>query len=169
MNPGARWSTSRFATWMMLWYTAMHAAYFAVPDAVLREQVYVLLTHAAAALINLAHPAEAARADANLLVSGRAVLEIVRGCDGSGALFMLTAALLAAPLAARVKATGLVAGLALVLLLNQARITGLYFVAAYQPAWFQPLHAYVVPSLLVLAVLLYFLCCCRCDGASGER
>ena len=135
----------------------------------LREQVYGLLTRAGAALVNLLHPLEAARAEANLLVSGRAVLEIVRGCDGSGAMFMLTAALLAAPLTVRVKAMGLVAGLALVLLLNQARITGLYFVAAYRPAWFLPVHAYVAHSLLVLAVLLHFLCCCRYDGVARVR
>lgn len=169
VDSAARWSAPRFATWMMLWYTAMHAAYFAVPDVVLREQVYALLTRVGAALVNLLQPLEAARADANLLVSGRAVLEIVRGCDGSGAMFMLTAALLAAPLTARVKGAGLVAGVVLVLLLNQARITGLYFVAAYQPGWFLPLHAYVVPSLLVLAVLLHFLCCCRYDRAARAR
>lgn len=154
---------------MLLWYSAMHAAYFAVPDDVLREQVYLVLTRAAAALVNLLQPLEAARAEANLVVSSHAVLEVVRGCDGSGAMFMLTAALLAAPLAMRVKGAGLATGLALVLLLNQARITGLYFVAAYQPTWFLLLHAYVVPSLLVLAVLLHFLCCCRYDGAARAR
>lgn len=154
---------------MTLWYLAMHVAYFAVPDDVLRERVYLVLTHAAAALVNLVQPLEAARAEANLVVSSRAVLEVVRGCDGAGALFMLTAALLAAPLAMRVKGAGLATGLALVLLLNQARITGLYFVAAYHPTWFLLLHAYVVPSLLVLAVLLHFLCCCRCDGAARGR
>jgi hypothetical protein len=45
----------------------------------------------------------------------------------------------------------------LVYALNLARLVGLYFVAAYRMPWFLPLHAYFVPSLLIVAVALFYM------------
>jgi exosortase family protein XrtM len=167
MATQATWSSTRFAVLMVLLYAALHAAYFAVPDDTLRNGFHHVLVSVSAAVINAVQPAAAVRAEGNLLSSGRAALEIVRGCDGSGVVFILTAAVLAFPAGWRAKLLGIAAGAAVVLLLNQLRIIGLYFVAAYREPWFLPLHAYLIPTLLVVAAAAFFLWWSQ--WASGPR
>ena len=40
--------------------------------------------------------------------------------------------------------------------LNILRLCGLYFISAYRPAWFTPVHVYLAPTLFILAALLLF-------------
>jgi len=48
-------------------------------------------------------------------------------------------------------------GAALVYALNLVRLVGLYFVAAYRQSWFLLLHTYFIPSLLIVAIALFYL------------
>lgn len=143
---------------MLAYYTAFHLLYFTLPPALLHDTIY---PHAfgepAAALIALLRPEEGVIAHANRLDSPRAALEIVRGCDGSGVLFLVGAAVLAFPASRRARAVGLVAGASVVYLLNVLRLVSLYFIAAYRRAWFLPLHTYFIPTLLIVLVALYYL------------
>ena len=50
----------------------------------------------------------------------------------------------------------MLAGATLVYLLNQARIIILYFVVAYRPDWFTPLHTYYIPTFLIVVVCIFF-------------
>lgn len=151
-------SPTAFALRMLAYYGVMHALYFLVPDAVLKDTVYPwLFGQPTAAAIAWQWPDEAVAAAANRLSSPRAVLEIVRGCDGSGALFLVTAAVLAFPASWRARMLGVLLGAALVYALNLLRLGGLYFVAAYRHAWFQPLHTYFIPTLLIVLVALFYL------------
>jgi len=107
-------------------------------------------------LINMFAPLEKVLAQQNYLFSAKANLEIVRGCDGAGVLFLVVSAIIAFPSTSRRKLTGLMLGIGFIYLFNLLRITGLYFVISYQPEWFLLVHIYLAPTLMVLAGCSYF-------------
>ena len=81
----------------------------------------------------------------------------MRGCDGSGVLFLVIAAVLAFPARWPLRALGLLGGALLVYGLNMVRLVGLYFVAAYHGGWFPLLHTYLVPSLVIVVVVICYM------------
>lgn len=151
-------TTVGFVLRMLVFYGIMHGAYFLVPNSALHESIYPVLFGAPSVyVINGVSPAEQAFSQDNRISSRHAALEIVRGCDGSGVWFLITAAVLAFPAAWRMRALGILGGVLLVYVLNLARLAGLYFVVARVPDWFLPLHTYFIPSLLIVIVSLYYL------------
>jgi len=138
-------------------YCGLYAIYMLVPDSILAGSIYeLLLGRPTAALANLVASNEQVRASGHLLASPRAELAIVRGCDGAGVAFMLVAALLALRAKPFITLAGVAAGLVLVWMANLLRLASLYFVAAYHPDWFVPLHAFVMPVALIVLIGLYF-------------
>ncbi len=161
MNPPASAplpSPGWFAARMLVAYVALHYGYGLIPDQWLASTAYLHgFTQPSAALINTLAGGEQVLAVENRIVSAGAVLEVVRGCDGSGALFLLVAAVVAFKAPWRLRALGVLGGAALVYWLNLLRLVGLYFVAAHHPARFEALHEYFVPGLLVVMVMLFFI------------
>lgn len=152
MNP------KHFLILFIIGYVLMHILYFLIPDSFLLGTIYrwVIVLPSVAA-INLLSPQEGVHGVASAIVSGRASLEVVRGCDGSGAIFLLSSAILAFPSRWRAKLLGFAGGFLLVYGLNQVRIIGLYFVEAYRKDWFTLLHVYLAPTLVVIVSALYFV------------
>jgi len=132
--------------------------YFLIPDAVLRD---VLHHHAivqpAAQLIAWGWPEDAVVARRGTLHSPLATLEIVRGCDGAGLLFLMCAAVSACPARPRQLMLGLAGALLLAGAINQVRIVGLYFVAARHPQSFDSMHNYLLPLLTILLCFWAFM------------
>ena len=83
-------------------------------------------------------------------------LNLKNGCEGTEALFLLIAALAIAPISWRARGMGLLYGLPLVYLLNQARVLVLFYSYRADPKLFDVLHGSVTPIVLVLAVAAYF-------------
>ena len=138
-------------------YAVFHGLYFLVPDKTLSEVVYPHgVGSVSAALINAIEPEARAVAEKNSVKSPRAQLDIVRGCDGSGVLFIVAAATLAFATSVKRKLVGLLLGIVLVYVINQIRIVGLYFVVANRVEWFPFLHTYVAPTFIIVLVCLYF-------------
>jgi exosortase family protein XrtM len=136
----------------------LHFGYYLIPDELLRNLVYHQgITSISADLINWISPQEQVRAIANRLQSRSVVLEIVRGCDGAGVLFLVASAILAFPTKVKRKLLGLTLGLAFTYSLNQARIVALYFITAHKQQWFLPTHTYFFPTLIIIICSLYFL------------
>ena len=161
---------TRFVLTMFLCYAAFYCAYREVPDEWLRDIVYHYgLVLPSASLIHWLNPVQHVMADLNRLDSSSARLEIVRGCDGSGVLFLLSAALIAFPASRRMRFRGIALGAGVVYLLNLARLVGLYFVAAYHPSWFAPLHSYFIPTLLVVIDSLFFMRWARAASSSIDH
>ncbi len=138
-------------------YSVFHLMYFYVPDETLKQIYYDYLVTISADLINFFAPEERVFARNNSLLSARANLEVVRGCDGAGVMFLMTAAILVFSASLKRKLIGLLAGLALVYVLNQIRIISLYFIVVYQRDWFLPVHTYVAPSFIILFCSLFFM------------
>ncbi len=153
---------SRFNEWMQFTlfvgcYALLNYGYFKIPvDLFMKVIYYHGVVTICADLINMLAPLEQVLAQQNHLLSAKANLEIVRGCDGAGVLFLVVSAIVAFPSAWRRKLVGLLLGISLIYLINLLRISILYFVIAYQPDWFQLVHVYLAPTLMVLVGCCYF-------------
>jgi exosortase family protein XrtM len=148
-------------------YLLLYVVYMHVPDPVLMHGVYHHgIVAPGAMLIHVLAPADPVQAVGNRLVSGTTVLEVVRGCDGAGVLFLLIAAILSvrAPLART--SAGLAGAFAFVYALNQVRIVVLFFVVDGGGSFFAPLHAFVFPTAFVLLGLVYFALWTSVSGAT---
>ncbi len=157
-NPQSRFRPLLFLLIFPAAYGVLHFLYFALPDRLLRDVVhYYAIVLPAAALLNFIAPHEAVSALHGSLRSGRASLEIVRGCDGAGVMFLLVAALIASAADIRRKLLGILGAISLIYILNELRVIALYFVVAYRNEWFGPLHNYFVPMLVIAASVLFFL------------
>lgn len=138
-------------------YATLHALYFAVPDRVLRNVVhYYAIVAPGAQLIRLANPQEPVTAVQGTLSSPRASLSIVRGCDGAGVAFLLIAAVLAFSAGWKRKLLGILGAVLLTYVLNQVRVVGLYFVAAYRHEWFNLLHNFLIPTFIIVVCCIFF-------------
>jgi exosortase family protein XrtM len=110
----------------------------------------------AAWLANRLTPGLQARAvEASIRAPGGG-LNILNGCEGVDALFLLVAAFLVVPLPVRARALGLLSGVALVHVCNQARILLLFYAYRHDPALFAFLHGTVTPIVMVLVIAAYF-------------
>ncbi|MFO1435540.1 MAG: exosortase family protein XrtM [Gammaproteobacteria bacterium] len=138
-------------------YLVLYGLYFTLPDEILTHYIYYYgIVHTARQIVQEIAPLDAVSAFDNVLYSPRATLEIVRGCDGSGVMFLLVAAIAAYPSAWRGKIIGILSAIVLTCVLNQARIVGLYFTLTRQPDWFIALHTYLVPTLFVILAVGFF-------------
>lgn len=90
---------------------------------------------------------------ATTIASVKASLDVRHGCDALLPTALLVSAILASPVQWRAMIPGIVAGTAVVLLLNITRIVTLYYVHAYVPSWFDRMHLEVWPAIFVLASL----------------
>lgn len=163
MNP------KHFLVLFVVGYASMHALYFLIPDSFLLGTIYHWgIVVPGVAVIKLLSPQEAVQGVASVIMSSRASLEVVRGCDGSGVTFLLASAMLAFPSHWQAKLSGLAGAVLLIYGLNQVRIVGLYFVEAYFKEWFTPLHVYLVPTLLVVISALYFVSWVTRQHAAGR-
>lgn len=138
-------------------YSLLEAIYFTVPNDFLRDVVYHRgIVAVGADIIHLITPQDLVVTNANKLQSGTVTLEIIRGCDGAGVAFLLISAILIFPATWSRKLAGLLAASALVFVLNQMRIVGLYYIVAYDKAWFFPVHTYFAPTLMIAVSCIFF-------------
>lgn len=153
---------SRFNEWLQFilfvgCYALLDYGYFKIPvDLFMKVIYYHGVVAVCADLINMIAPLEQVLAQQNHLLSTKANLEIVRGCDGAGVLFLVVSAIVAFPSTWRRKLIGLLLGISLIYLLNLLRISALYFIIAYQPGWFLLVHTYLAPTLMIIVGCCYF-------------
>jgi exosortase/archaeosortase family protein len=83
-------------------------------------------------------------------------LNILNGCEGMEAVFLLLAAFVVAPLSWRCSAMGVLIGVGFVYAINQVRILALFFAYRADPRLFYTLHTTVTPIAAVLLVAAYF-------------
>lgn len=138
--------------------------YFTVPDELLRSSVYpILFTQPTIALIKLFAPNSLVVSHDTSIWSPSHAVEVVRGCDGFGFLWLLWSALLAFRMTAggqwwRSLLHCLLGG-SLLFVCNQVRLVLLFFCLQYTPGWFSMLHLYVLPLTMAGVCLLIFLRC----------
>ncbi len=147
----------KFPFSLIVVYTLFHLIYFSIADNMLAQIYHEIVVTPAAGVINFVLPSEQVVASQNALVSSRANLQVVRGCDGVGVMMLIVSAILVFSRSLKYKLIGLVTGIGLVYILNLIRIIGLYFVAVFQRDWFLPIHSYIAPTLIILLCSLFFM------------
>jgi len=98
----------------------------------------------------------ATRDAAILRAPGGFGVEMRDGCNAVNVTILLWSAVLAFPAPWKMKAAGLVAGGAIVQVLNMIRFISLFYLGQYSMSWFDFAHAYLWESLLVLDVTVIF-------------
>ena len=97
-----------------------------------------------------------------------APINVTLECSGTDALALCLAAVLAYPVSWRSRLAGAAGGVVLIAALNTLRIGTLGKVAA-SPAWFEALHLYAWPAVLMLAIAGYvFTWMHQADRSRGE-
>lgn len=91
------------------------------------------------------------------VLSGSFSMSIRVGCDGLQAMAILLCAVLAFPGSRLRKAVGVLAGIAVLLVLNLLRIVTLYLAGVSLPEYFQMLHVHAWPAVLILAALVLWI------------
>ena len=148
----------RFVGLFLALFVAATLAWSGARGTALERLVVEQATVASSArLISWLSPTEGVRADGFRLISPRVRLSVLNGCEGTESILLLAAAVLAFPAPWRRKPAGLILGTVIIFLLNQARIVGLYFILRHRPAWFESMHGYIAPTLIVLAGSLFFI------------
>ena len=118
--------------------------------------IHACTVRPAAVLANLLTPGVRAAASGYVLVAPGVRLNILNGCDGLEALFLVIAAFAVAPLDWRWRLGGVGVGVAVVFVVNQARILTLFYAFRASPPLFDALHTTVTPIVVVILVCCYF-------------
>jgi exosortase/archaeosortase family protein len=91
---------------------------------------------------------------AGLLGTPAMPIEVTLACSGAEALALCVGTILAYPVKWRARLLGAAGGVALILSLNTLRI-GTLGQAAASPHWFNTLHLYIWPAILLIAIAMY--------------
>jgi exosortase family protein XrtM len=151
-------------------YASLNLAYFSIPDAWLRNVIYLhALLSPCKHLLELVYgPGGVSIAD-SALVSQKAYVAVVRGCDGAGLLFLVTAAIACFPSSLKMKLLGGIGAVLLLHVLNVLRIAGLFIVFAEHRTLFDQLHNLIIPTALLLVSGAYFMWWIeRCSAAATQ-
>lgn len=115
-----------------------------------------LAAHLSGAVIRLMSPDVAVNGS---VIQGKGFgINIYYGCDAEDVIMLFVAAVVAFPAAWRAKLLGVVAGTALIVLFNLARIVSLFYIGVWAPSIFDTAH-FVVWQVtgIVFATALYVL------------
>lgn len=118
--------------------------------------IHTCTVRPAALLINVLTPDVRASAAGYLLQAPGVRLNILNGCDGMEALFLVIAAFAVAPLDWHRRLGGAALGVPVVFAVNQVRILTLFYVFRSYPPLFAALHATVTPIAVIVLVCCYF-------------
>ncbi|MCA3130248.1 MAG: archaeosortase/exosortase family protein [Rhodocyclaceae bacterium] len=110
----------------------------------------------AAWLIHVADPAVHVRAVGSRVVAPGGGINVLNGCEGADVVFLMIAAMFVAPLPLRARITGILAGVAVVFVLNQARVIALFYASRGDKAAFEWLHGVAGPLVLVTVSAAFF-------------
>jgi exosortase/archaeosortase family protein len=118
--------------------------------------VHSVAVRPAAWLIDELTPSVNARADRSVIRSRHGSINVINGCDGTEALFILLSALAVAPLRIRPRTAALLLGIPFVFVVNEARLLILFYANHSHDGSFEPLHSTVTPIGVLLLVCGYF-------------
>lgn len=151
-------SELRFALVFLFTFCVLQYSYLSSRGGMLEHLVIDVATVSpSATLINFIDPRKQAIASGQRILSPQGSISVLNGCEGTETLFLLTAAIAAFRAPWRSKLKGMLLGTSLVYCLNQARIVALFFSAQENRKWFDMIHGYIAPSLIIVLSSLFFL------------
>jgi len=100
---------------------------------------------------------QATHVSAITIRSTQFAITVRRGCDAVEPSWFLCAALLAFPAPFMRKVLGILAGVALLQVLNLIRIVSLYFIGLHYPRYFGPAHVEIWPVVFIIAAIALWI------------
>jgi len=148
----------RFAALFLTLFILASLAWSSAQGTALERLIIEHATVATSArLIAWIAPEESVRAEGARLVSPRVRLSVLNGCDGTESVLLLASAVLAFPVAWRRKPVGVLVVTSGAFVLNQVRLVGLYFLLRNRPEWFEAVHSYIAPVLIIVFGSVLFM------------
>lgn len=150
----------------MLWRAAVFIAMFALLQGlystakdtwVERLVIDQVTVKSAAWLIQVFDPATGVQPVGSRLRAPGGGINVINGCEGTDVVFLMIGAMLVAPISMRAKLIGGLLGTALVLVLNQARVIGLFYAYRFDRNLFDMMHGVLAPLLLIIAAAWFFV------------
>ena len=139
-------------------FTLFEVSYFFIPIEYLNNKIYpLLITEPCSAIINLISGNTNVIARNSFIQSSTANLQIVRGCDGSGVLFLLLAAVLAFRVNIKYKLIGVIGGILFVYVINTIRIVFIYFIVSEHNEYFVEFHSLIAPTIIIILTSIAFI------------
>lgn len=152
------WHQPSFPVLFLLLAVGLMAGYYALPQTLI-DQVIVryFAVVPGAHILDWLTPSYPVTSESTRILSPLANLNVLKGCEGTEVLLILYAAIIAMRRPWRATLVGLLVGSAVVFVLNQFRIVALYFVVAWQRDWFEAVHGFAAPILIVVLCGIGFL------------
>lgn len=139
-------------------FAALQFAYVSLGSGRLERFVIEKVTVGGAAwVLNRLDPGAGVVAQGARLVAPGGGLHVLAGCEGMDVALLLGSALLVASLPWRQRLLGLLAGLLLVLVLNQLRMLALFHAYRHHRQAFELLHGTLLPLAMVLVAAAFYL------------
>jgi exosortase family protein XrtM len=148
----------RFAIVFLLAFCILQYTYMSSRGSLMEHLVIDVATVSPSVeLINFIDSSRNAIAQGNRILAPKGSISVLNGCEGTETLFLLSAAIIAFRTSWMKKLKGMLLGVSLIYCLNQARIVALFFSAQESRKWFDILHGYIAPSLIIVMSSLFFL------------
>lgn len=160
----------RFPALFFLLLTLLTAAYYGLSAQLVEDVIVRYFTVIPGSrVLDALTPDIHVSSEGTRIVSSLARLNVLKGCEGTEALLMLYAAMMAVPRPVKYTLIGLISGTVLVFLVNQVRIISLFFIAAYHKNWFELVHGFLAPIIIVLLTAVFFFRWLKWSQPTRER
>lgn len=152
------WNTTRFPLSFLGIAALLMGLYYVMPTAVVENGIVRVFTVIPSGiLLDWLTPGYRVTTAGTRILSPIANLNVLKGCEGTEVLLLLYASMIAMWRPLKATCLGLLVGTVLVFALNQIRVVSLYFVAAYHQPYFELVHGFLAPLLIIAVVALFFL------------
>lgn len=156
--PARNHSTLWRAAIFIAMFALLQGLYGAAKDTWVERLVIDEVTVKSAAwLIEMFDPETGVQPDGSRLRAPGGGINVINGCEGTDVIFLMMGAMLVAPISMRAKLLGALLGTALVLVLNQVRVIGLFYAYRIDRSLFDMLHGVIAPLLLIMAAAGFFV------------
>jgi len=147
----------RFVGLFILYFVLSQGIYALIEPHI--KPVYIGILHARVPckIINIFTPSQGAYVQGNEIISSRGSVVISKGCDATGAIFLVMAGIGAFPMPFYRKVVGFMLALAILYLSNLVRILFMFYVYIYSPNFFHFVHFYVGQIFIIAVGWLFFL------------
>ena len=147
----------QFVLLFLIIFSVLHLAYSSTRGTAIEEILIDKITVATGTwIIDSISPALNVKAIGPKIRCAAGSLTVLNGCEGFEAIFLLVAAIVSISAKWRDKIVGVVLGTLFIYTLNQVRIVTLFYLFLQKDKWFNLVHGYIGPMIIIMLGSLFF-------------